>query len=290
MLDVKLDVLEAGIEATKTALRGGVLSIDIWDKGTGLSVIDWNGNPTAVALFNQMTNELDDTLSGSGFPKLKDYYLLDLTEDKSVVIIDHGDDIMQGWLLDTTKTNPGILLGMAIPKAIQGVENAKGGASAPGAAQAAAAAAGGDSSLQLNLILAAGKMALWDMVVDAGDPVSPKNAFTWTPEFRAMLGYSDESDFPNVLDSWSNLLHPDHHDITVAAFAKHLTDRTGQTPYDVEYQLKRKTGEYKWYRATGETTRDENGVPLRVVGVLTDIDDLRQKSGATNWVNHDPRA
>lgn len=273
MLDVKLDVLEAGIETTRTALRGGILSINIWDKTTGLTMIDWQGNPTAVALFNQITAELKDALSDSGFPKLKDYYYIDLKNDQSLVILDHGDQFMQGWLLDSKKTNPGILLGMAIPKALANFNSAK-------------IEDSGDADIQLNLVLAASKMGLWDMIVDAGNPVSPKNAFTWTPEFRAMLGYTDENDFPDILESWSNQLHPDHHDITLEAFAAHLTDHTGNTPYDVEYLLQRKTGEYRWYRATGETTRDANGVPLRVVGVLKDIDAERLKSNNREWVNH----
>ena len=188
MLEVKLDVLEQGIEATRLALRDGALSINIWDNNTGLTLIDWQGNPTAVALFNQMHQELSDTLEGSGFPQLKDYYYLDLEEDQSLVVMDHGDQLMQGWLLDSKKTNPGILMGMAIPKALAIANSAK------------VAQAGGDSQDMLNLILASSKMGLWDMIVDAGDPVSPDNDFTWSQEFRDMIGFENENDFPNILD------------------------------------------------------------------------------------------
>lgn len=278
MIDVNVDALEKGIEATRTALRDGVLSINIWDKSTGLTLIDWQGNPTAVALFNQITIDLDDTLSGSNFPGLRDYYYLDLADNKALVIIDHGESLMQGWLLDSKKTNPGILLGMAIPKALESVTNAKTSNQSAGVTSSDM-----DAEARLSLILQAQKVGLWDMIVDAGNPVSPKNAFTWTQEFRSMLGFTDENDFPNVLDSWSNRLHPDHHDITIEAFGDHLIDKTGQTPYDVEYMLQLKSGEYRWYRATGETTRDENGVPLRVVGVLKDIHDERMKNGDTEW-------
>lgn len=275
MIDLDLGVLEASVENTRTALRGGLLSLDIWDRETGMSVIDWQGNPVAVALLTQMATELDDTLSSSGFPKLKDYYYIDLKDNKSVVVINHGDGVMQGWLLDATKTNPGILLGMAIPKAIANVDSAK--QSTEGSSD--------DASTQLNLILSASKMGLWDMVIDPEDPTGKHNAFTWTPEFRAMLGFKDENDFPNVLNSWSDRLHPDHHDKTLAAFEAHMTDKTGKTPYDVEYLLQLKNGEYRWYKATGETTRAEDGTPLRVVGVLKDIDDERKKSGNNEWIN-----
>jgi hypothetical protein len=88
-----------------------------------------------------------------------------------------------------------------------------------------------------------------------------------------MLGFSNEAEFPNVLDSWASRLHPDHLDWVVAAFAAHLTDHSGRTPYDVEYKLQLKDGSYRWFRATGETMRDDRGVPLRVVGGLRDIHD-----------------
>jgi len=52
-------------------------------------------------------------------------------------------------------------------------------------------------------------IALWDMDVVGGDPVNPNNTFTWSKEFRHMLGFSDERDFLNVLSSWSERLHPE---------------------------------------------------------------------------------
>jgi PAS domain-containing protein len=57
--------------------------------------------------------------------------------------------------------------------------------------------------------------------------------------------------------------------------AAHLNDRSGKTPYDIEYQLQRKDGSYGWYRACGATLRDNDGVPLRVAGSLADISDRR---------------
>lgn len=124
---------------------------------------------------------------------------------------------------------------------------------------------------RFELVNAASDEGLWDMSVIAGDPVNPANVFWWSNQFRAMLGYRDTNDFPDVLSSWSDLLHPEDKGATLQAFANHLLDKTGRTPYDVEYRLKRRTGEYRWYRARGTTLRTPNGVPLRVAGSLTDI-------------------
>lgn len=123
----------------------------------------------------------------------------------------------------------------------------------------------------------ASNVGLWDMTVIAGDPVNIDNVFTWTDEFRQMLGYSNEADFPNTLGSWSNKLHPDDAEWVINAFGAHLNDHSGRTPYDLDYRLKMKSGEYRWFHALGTTTRDENGLPLRVVGSLTDITSEKMK-------------
>ncbi|HZK85439.1 MAG TPA: PAS domain-containing protein [Desulfosporosinus sp.] len=123
----------------------------------------------------------------------------------------------------------------------------------------------------------ASKVGLWDMIVIAGDPVNTDNVFTWTDEFRQMLGYSSEAEFPNTLGSWSNKLHPEDAERVVNQFGAHLTDHSDNTPYDLDYRLKMKSGEYRWFAALGTTTRDENGLPLRVVGSLNDITSEKMK-------------
>jgi PAS domain S-box-containing protein len=128
------------------------------------------------------------------------------------------------------------------------------------------------------LMIEAAGIGLWDMDVNAADPVNPNNEFQWSQEFRTMLGYRDEKDFPNILNSWASRLHPDDAQRTVDAFLGHLNDRTGRTPYDIEYRLQLKTGEYRWFVATGATKRDRNGTPLRVAGALRDIDNEKRLS------------
>ncbi|MCT8358641.1 methyl-accepting chemotaxis protein [Xanthomonas citri pv. anacardii] len=118
---------------------------------------------------------------------------------------------------------------------------------------------------------------LWDIEIVAGDPAHPDNPVWWSPQMRRLLGFTSEQDFPNVLDSWVERLHPDDRQRTLDAFAAHLTDRSGGTPYDVENRLRLKSGEYRWFRAFGTTARDPNGTPLRVAGSLTDITARRER-------------
>ena len=120
------------------------------------------------------------------------------------------------------------------------------------------------------------KIALWDMDVANEDLVNSNNRFTWSQEFRSMLGFSSESEFPNVLRSWSERLHPEDKDRTLNAFTAHINDKTGKTIYDIEYRLMMKNGEYRYFKALGTTFRDSTGVPLRVAGALMDITEKKQ--------------
>ena len=113
--------------------------------------------------------------------------------------------------------------------------------------------------------------APWDMTVEQGDPVNPKNEFWWSPQFRKTLGFKDENDFPNVMSSWSDRLHPDDKQMALDAFTAHLMDFSGRTPFDVDYRLQLKSGEYRWFHAGGTTLRDSKGAPLRVAGTIRDI-------------------
>ncbi|NHN31511.1 methyl-accepting chemotaxis protein [Paenibacillus agricola] len=135
-----------------------------------------------------------------------------------------------------------------------------------------------DMEVRLDLVTKAIQVGLWDMNVVAGDPVNPNNTITWTDEFRRMIGYKDEKDFPNILDSWVSKLHPDDSDWVLEAFGKHMLDYSGKTPFDLEYRLLLKSGEYRWFQASGTTIRDKSGIPLRVAGVLFDIHDNKTRA------------
>ena len=124
---------------------------------------------------------------------------------------------------------------------------------------------------KMNLMVKAAKIGLWDMEVLHNGPLESSNSIMWSAEFRQMLGFNDESDFPNILSSWSDLLHPDDRESVLNAFNNHLLDKTGETPYDIEYRLLKKNGEYAYYRDFGATIRDENGNAVRVTGALIDI-------------------
>ena len=128
---------------------------------------------------------------------------------------------------------------------------------------------------------------LWDMTLMPGKTLDdPDNPYMWSQDFRKMLLFKDTTDFPNVLNSWADRLHPDHKKLTLEAARKCWADVTGATVYDVEYLLQDKEGEYRWFRASGQVERNPDGTPIRIVGMFIDIDDQRKASGDNEFKDY----
>lgn len=124
-MDINIDKLETAIQDLKGTLKDGLLSTDIWDRSTGLALAGFNSQPAAVALFTELTSTLVSALSDSGFPGLKRYYFLDMEGDHIVMIIRHGNDLLQGILMNSQKVNIGLLLSVALPKMLTSVEKSR---------------------------------------------------------------------------------------------------------------------------------------------------------------------
>ena len=121
----------------------------------------------------------------------------------------------------------------------------------------------------LHLVNSVMRSGIWYIDCDhAGSPTG----VVYSHEFRRMLGYHDVLDFPNTLDAWSALIHPDDRGPVLAALDRSLSDRTGASPYDVEYRMRLPDGHYEWFRDSAEASRRLNGTIRRFVGVFVNVD------------------
>ena len=111
--------------------------------------------------------------------------------------------------------------------------------------------------------------ALWYFECNEKDEIVHAN---WSHAFRQLLGYHDILDFPNKLDSWSNLLHPEDHDRVMQLLLETIADKTNTTKYNVEYRLKMQDGQYQWFRASAEVIRRLDGSTNRIAGIISNID------------------
>jgi hypothetical protein len=111
------------IDDLKNDLGEGLVATDIWQKDVGQAIVGHNSQPKATALFNEVTRYLVKTLAGSGFPGLGHYYIINLEKNLLVVVLNSGD-LQMGMLVDTTKATIGILITIAVPNALKGLEEA----------------------------------------------------------------------------------------------------------------------------------------------------------------------
>ena len=79
---------------------------------------------------------------------------------------------------------------------------------------------------------------LWDWNVLTGEVY-------YSPRFKELLGYND-NEFPHVFESFESHLHEEDLDGVKAAVQSHLQEHV---PYDIEYRLRNKSDEYRWFRA-----------------------------------------
>ena len=99
---------------------------------------------------------------------------------------------------------------------------------------------------------------------------------TWTDTFRKMVGYDSAEDFPDRLESWSDLLHPDDKEHVLNEFNETIRDYSGKKVYDVSYRLKTKDRGWRWFHAVGQPTRRPDGTPITYIGIFMDITDQKE--------------
>ena len=133
------------------------------------------------------------------------------------------------------------------------------------------------SEERLELVIQGSNDGFWDGRFLSSEPwSSPRTPIWWSPRVKAMLGYTDE-EFPDVLESWTSRLHPEDAGRVFAAVTAHIERRA---PYDVEYRLLTKTGEYGWFRARGQAIWDDAGQAVRMSGSLQCVTDRKRAEEA----------
>ena len=121
------------------------------------------------------------------------------------------------------------------------------------------------SEERFDLAVAGSNDGIWDWDVRT-------NEVYYAPRFKELLGFRDD-EFDNSFAAFETALHPDDRQETLELVHRHLKDRE---PYDVEYRLLTKCGEYRWFRARGQAIWDETGQAIRMAGSLTDITERKQ--------------
>ena len=120
---ISVEKVNVAVTKLRESLGAGLVSTDVWNVDDGMPIAGFNSQPVATALFNRITDVISDTLAESGFPALNKYYLLDLEGDKIVVVIPLGK-YRAGMLVDKKKAQLGVVVSVALPKYVNGLEEA----------------------------------------------------------------------------------------------------------------------------------------------------------------------
>jgi formate hydrogenlyase transcriptional activator len=110
------------------------------------------------------------------------------------------------------------------------------------------------------LAVAGSTDGIWDWDIQS-------NTVFYSDRFKEIIGYPSE-EFPETIDAFRSRLHPEDADAVWAAVQRHLQERV---PYNIEYRLKTKSGEYRWFLARGQAIWDEKGNATRMAGSIKDI-------------------
>lgn len=99
------------------------------------------------------------------------------------------------------------------------------------------------------------------------------NTLYFSPALKRMLGYGPDEMEPR-LETWKDNIHPEDAPLVLSILDEHLKGL--RHLYEAEYRLRNRNGHYVWIRDRGQVReRDESGTPLRAVGLVNNITDLK---------------
>ncbi|MEO8232673.1 MAG: PAS domain S-box protein, partial [Ignavibacteriota bacterium] len=99
-----------------------------------------------------------------------------------------------------------------------------------------------------------------------------KQKLDWYGDIDGIMGYTPGG-YPRTIEGWAMTIHPDDKDRIMEALEDHLKVKT---PYSVEYRVRKKDGEWRWWSARGSALRDEQGKPYKMIGSITDISERKK--------------
>ena len=103
-----------------------------------------------------------------------------------------------------------------------------------------------------------------------------KEKVDWYGDIDGIMGYPSGG-FPRTIKGWAATIHPEDKDRVMMALEGHLK---GLSPYQIEYRVGRRDGEWRWWSARGKALRDNRGEPCKMIGSITDITEQKRAAEA----------
>ncbi len=125
------------------------------------------------------------------------------------------------------------------------------------------------SEQRLRLAMEAGHMGAWDWNI-------PRDLVSWSPTLERLHGI-EPGTFGGSLDDFLAPIHPDDRERVVARIEEAVTTRHD---FHVEYRIVRADGALRWLEARGQLFFDDEGEPIWMAGLCTDVTERRRSEEA----------
>jgi PAS domain S-box-containing protein len=117
-----------------------------------------------------------------------------------------------------------------------------------------------ESEERLRLALQAGGSGVWDWDMS-------RDVAAVSPSYRELFGIPPDT--PVTYETWLSCIHPD--DLERCRRFGEVFFASRETDWRLEFRIVTPHRGVRWHRAIGRVYRDEQGKPLRFVGVSTDV-------------------
>jgi formate hydrogenlyase transcriptional activator len=117
-----------------------------------------------------------------------------------------------------------------------------------------------ESDERYELAIAGSAAGIWDWDIH-------NNRVYYSDRLKKLLGYQPD-EFSDSTDEFWNRLHPDDYKPTRRILEEHLKKRT---EFKVDYRIRTKTGEYRWFHGRGQALWNDERAATRMSGSLIDI-------------------
>lgn len=116
----------------------------------------------------------------------------------------------------------------------------------------------------------------WSMNVIDGDITNSENPFWYSEQFRKLLGYHDERDFPNLPNSYSDLIHEEEREKIMKQIWGYVKEGPGQEPLKQEFRIRHVDGVYRWFNMTITAVFDSTGNPVVLAATVLDVTEQKR--------------
>jgi PAS domain S-box-containing protein len=117
-----------------------------------------------------------------------------------------------------------------------------------------------EEQARFDLVVRGAAVGIWDWVA-----ATNRNYFS--QRFCEILGFHPE-EIEHTHNTFIELLHPEDRDRVREAALAHVEQRI---PFDMEFRMRTKSGDYKWVHSSGQAVWDDQGRPVRMAGTVADI-------------------